>query len=321
MKTENITIAGLDRVGVSVGLALKRAATSLTIIGHDEDPERMRVALEMGALDRTQERLARAAAEADILVLLQPAGQAEHLLAAIGEQIRPHALIVDLSPLKGRSQEWSSRHLPQGHFVGGSLVLAAPALEDSRRGPEAARADLFQNSLFCLTPSARAEPKAVETAVTLGSLLGAKPFFLDADEYDNLVAGVETLPGLAAAALFRAITRSRGWRDMLRFAGLPFAVGVSALQDEAEIAALALHEPEATLRWLDALAAELQEIRQWIYDQDAEQFTAYLRQLQADRQRWLSMRAENEWEEQAAPDVAPLTFRDRLFGYRGERDN
>jgi prephenate dehydrogenase len=321
MKTENITIVGLDRLGASVGLALKRAATNLTIVGHDEDPERMRVALEMGALDSTQERLVRAAAGADILILSQPAGRAVNLLAAIGEQIRPHALIVDLSPLKGRSQEWAGRHLQQGHFVGGSLVLSASALEDSRRGPEAARADLFQNSLFCLMPSSRAEPKAVETAVTLGGLLGAKPFFLDADEYDNLVAGVETLPGLAAAALLRAITRSKGWRDMLRFAGLPFAVGVSALQDEAEIAALALHEREATLRWLDALSAELQEIRQWIYDQDPEQLTAYLRQLQADRHRWLATRAENEWEEQAAPDVAPLSFRDRLFGYRGERDN
>jgi prephenate dehydrogenase len=321
MKTENITIVGLDRVGTSIGLALKRATTDLKIVGHDADAERMRLVVEMGAVDATQERLDHAAAEADILIVSVPADLVENLLEVIGRHIRPHALVLDLSPLKSRNQEWAGRHLQHGHFVGGSAVLSAVALQDSRRGPEGARDDLFQNSLICLMPSPRAEPRAVETAVTLGSLLGAKPFFLDAGEYDSLVKGVETLPGLVAAAMFRAVTRSKGWRDMLRFAGLPFAVGSSALQDEAEIAALALHERDATVRWLDALLVELEEIRTWIYDQDPEQFTAYLQQLQADRDRWLAMRAENEWEEQVEPDIVPLSFRDRMFGYRGERDN
>jgi prephenate dehydrogenase len=321
MKTENITIVGLDRVGASIGLALKRATTDLKIIGHDADAERMRQVEKMGAVDATQERLDRAAAEADILVVSVSADQVENLLEVIGRHIRPHAVVLDLSPLKSRNQEWAARYLRQGHFVGGSPVLSAAALQDSRHGPEAGRADLFQNSLICLMPSPQAEPKAVETSVTIGSLLGAKPFFLDAGEYDSLVKGVETLPGLVAAAMFRAVTRSKGWRDMLRFAGLPFAVGSAALQDEAEIATLALHEREATVRWLDALLVELEEIRKWIYDQDPEHFTAYLQQLQADRNRWLAMRAENEWEEQVKPDIAPLSFRDRMFGYRGERDN
>jgi hypothetical protein len=54
--------------------------------------------------------------------------------------------------------------------------------------------------------------------------------------------------------MFRAVTRSQGWRDMLRFAGMPFATGTAALEDEEEIAALALTDRDATLRWLEALA-------------------------------------------------------------------
>lgn len=320
MKTRNITVIGLGRIGASVGLALKRAALDVTLVGHDPDRERMREAQALGAFDAAQPSLGRAAADADILIIALPANQVENVLAEIGDLVQEHALVLDLSPLKAAGQEWAGAHLRQGHFVGAAPVLAAFALEDSRRGPEAARADLFQNSLICLVPSPQADPKAVETAVTLGGLLGAKPFFLDAAEYDNLVKGVETLPGLVAAAVFRAVTRSTGWRDMLRFAGLPFAVSTSALQDESEIAALALRDREATLRWLDAVLAELEEIRQWVAGQEMERLSAYLTQLQAERQTWLAGREKNDWEEHVSADIAPLSFKERMLGYRGGRD-
>jgi prephenate dehydrogenase len=317
MKTENITIIGLDRTGTSVGLALKRAGLSVTLAGYDANPERREQAVEMGAVDTVHERLNRVGADADILILSLTANEVEPALAAFGPQIQGHAVILDLSPLKVRNQKWASQYLPQGHFVGASLVLGAAALEDNRRGADSARAELFNDSLICLMPSPQAEPKAVETAVSLGKLLGAKPFFLDAGEYDSLVKGVETLPGLVAAAMFRAVTRSQGWRDMLRFAGMPFATGTAALEDAEEIAALALADRDATLRWLEAVATELREIQQWVFDQDPEQLAAYLEQLYVDRDRWLARREENEWEETPMADVKPPSFRDRLLGERG----
>ena len=320
MKTRNITVIGLGRTGTSVGLALKRAIRDVTIVGHDANQERMQVAQSLGAFDAVQSSLGRAAAAADILIITLPADQLENTLAAVGDRVQEHALVLDLSPLKAAGQEWAHTYLRQGHFVGAAPVLAASALEDGRRGPEAARADLFQNSLICLVPSPMADPQAVETAVTLGSLLGAKPFFLDAAEYDSLVKGVETLPGLVAAAVFRSVTRSTGWRDMLRFAGLPFAVSTSALQDESEIAVMALHDRDATLRWLDAVLAELEEIRQWVAGQETERLSAFLSHMQAERESWLAERRENDWEEHVTPDIKPLSFKDRMLGYRGERD-
>lgn len=320
MKTGNITVIGLGRTGTSVGLALRRTATDITIVGHDPDRDRMQAAQALGAFDAVQPSLGRAAADADILIIALPADLVESTLAAIGDRVQEHALVLDLSPLKAAGQAWAHTHLRRGHFVGAAPVLAASALEDGRRGPEAARADLFQNSLICLVPSPKADPKAVETAVTLGGLLGAKPFFLDAVEYDSLVKGVETLPGLVAAAVFRAMTRSTGWRDMLRFAGLPFAASTSALQDESEIAVLALTDREATLRWLDAVLVELEQIRQWVAGQESERLSAYLSHLQAERQRWLAEREENDWEEHVTPDVQSLGFKDRMLGYRGGRD-
>ena len=35
MRTQTITIIGLDRVGASIGLALKNSSLDATVIGHD----------------------------------------------------------------------------------------------------------------------------------------------------------------------------------------------------------------------------------------------------------------------------------------------
>lgn len=169
-------------------------------------------------------------------------------------------------------------------------------------------------------PSPAAEPKAVETAVNLGTLLGAKPFFLDADEYDTLVLGVEGVPGLMAAALFRAITQSTGWRDMLRFANLPFAQATQPLEDGESLALHALNDKQATLRWLDAVIAELKEVRRWVFEGEQEQLAAHLEKLDMERERWLNERAENDWEEVSRSNFKPLSLTEHFLGRRGGTD-
>ncbi len=152
------------------------------------------------------------------------------------------ALVLDLSVLKGLSQRWADQYLARGHYVGVMPVLSAPYLSDGRDELEAATADLFKNSIFCLMPSAKADPQAVDTAVNFGRLLGANPYFVDPMEYDSLVQGIETLPGLTAAALFGTLKKTTGWRDILRFANSSFALGTQSLQHGTDITSLALND-------------------------------------------------------------------------------
>lgn len=317
MKTETITIIGLGRTGVSVGLALQKADLGVTIAGWDEERSTLKEAQEAGAIDRGEGSLARAAASADILILAVPVQTVEKVLHVIGDQVREHVLVLDLSGLKGASQALAQKYLRQGHFVGAAPVLAAEAL----KGVPGARADLFQNSVFCLMPAPDADPQAVETAVNVGAILGAQPFFLDPAEYDSLMQGVQTVPGLLAAAMFRAITQAAGWRDMLRFAGKPFVQATAALEDGEEVAHLALHDQPATLRWLDALLVQIQEVREWVAEGDEERLAAILQQLDLERDKWLHERAENDWEEIRAPEVNPVSFRQQMLGRWGEQGN
>lgn len=314
METRTITIIGLGRIGTSIGLAVQHSHLGVTIIGHDVDRDAMDRAKELGAVDETQRRLVRAAAAGDIVVISVPVPEVEDVLRAIGADVQEHALVLDLSNLKGPGQTWAERYLERGYFVGASPVLAADALDGADSGP---RADLFRNSVWCLMPSPTADPKAVETTVNLGRILGATPFFLDAAEYDSLVQGVETVPGLLAAAIFRAVTNAAGWRDMLRFAGASFARSTKALRDGEEIAHLALHDQAATLRWLDSLLEEMEAVRSWVAEGDRERLAALLHDLNEQRDRWLRERAENDWEEVPQQDAKPPGLVQRFLGSRG----
>ncbi len=315
MKAQTVTIVGMGRVGVSIARALKASAAGLVVVGHDRAQQLAQDAKEkLGAIDRVEWNLVTAAAAADILVLAVPLAELENTLMVIGEDIQAHTLVLDLAPLKAQSLRWADRYLKRGHYVGVVPVLSATYLSDGRDEPEAATADLFRNSIFCLLPSAKADPQAVDTAVNFGRLLGAAPYFIDPLEYDNLAQGVETLPGLAAAAMFAAVQKSTGWRDMLRFADSSFAVATQSLNRGTDLTSMALNDKAAALRWLDALLAELTTIRRLIQEGDRETIDLTLGNLLIQRERWMKERGENDWAEVLDVPLDRPSMGDALFG-------
>ncbi len=315
MRAQTVTIVGMGRTGVSIARALKASSAGLTIVGHDRFRElAQRAKDELGAIDRAEWNLVTAAAAADILVLAVPMSELETSLMVIGDELQPHTLVLDLAVLKGRGLKWADQHLKRGHYVGVVPVLSAAFLNDGRDEPETATPDLFRNSIFCLMPSVKADPQAVETAVNFGRLLGASPYFVDPMEYDALAQGVETLPGLAAAALFGALQKSAGWRDMLRFANSTFALTTQPLQYGTDITTLALNDKAATLRWLDAYLQELTDIRRLVAMGDREMLDLALGNLLVQREKWLREREENAWGGGDDTPADSPTMGDQLLG-------
>lgn len=321
MKAETISIIGLGREGASIGLGIKGSALEVQILGHDRDYNRARDALKAGAIDQIRRNLGNAASAADILILTVPASELETALQVIGSVVGSQTLVLDLSGRKAAALRWAEAYMRQGHYVGARLAITAAMLFDSRVGPEAASADLYKDSVFCLMPSPNAEPKAVETAVNLGYVLGAKPYFIDATEFDSLVQGVESTPGLLAAAMFSAVHKSTGWRDLLRFSGLPFAQITQPLNAGPDIAHLALEDKEATLRWLDALLDELKLVRRWIHEGEGELLAATLTELEAQREAWLQQRTQNDWVEVSTPRFEGPSFTEQMLGGLARRGN
>ncbi|MCC6605846.1 MAG: prephenate dehydrogenase [Anaerolineae bacterium] len=325
MKTQTITIIGLDRIGTSIGLALKKSSLAVTLVGHDTDAAKGKLAKDVvQAVDQAEWNLVSAARRADILVITSPVADLASILQIIGTELQEHTLVLDFSGLKRLGLSLAEQHLRQGHYVGAVPVLAADYLADGRSDPTAATPDLFRNSAFCLMPAPNAEPQAVETAVNFGLLLGALPYFIDPAEYDSLVQGSDTLPGLVSLAMFNTLQKATGWRDMLRFAGQPFTLMTLPLANERDIPLHALNNPQATLRWLDALLDELKIVRRLVAEENEELLSAYAEQLATEREKWLQARQKNDWDERRSPPIRPRTMSEHLFGglaRRGEDDD
>jgi prephenate dehydrogenase len=316
MTTQTITIVGMDRIGVSIALALRASELDLRLIGHDIYHERAQMAQkQMQAIDKAEWNLVNAVRTADLIILVISATDQEETLRVIGSELKEQAVVLDMSPLKQRGVEWAREYMTQGHYVGVQPILSVAHLVDGRTGPESASADLFRDSLFCLMPGPYVASAAVETAVNFGKLLGAAPYFFDPAEYDNLMQSVETLPGLLAAALFHSVQSRAGWSDIRRFAGRSFALGTLPMGDAAETTHLALNDKLATLTWLNQTVETLQQIQQWVYDEDAEALTVFIKGLNEQRQTWLEERGENNWQAENKPKMPPTSgFTEQLLG-------
>lgn len=253
-----ISIIGLGQTGTSLGLALRRDEADFDVVGHDKEPMHNNRAKKAGAVDRTDWNLHNAVDGADLVVLAIPVSEVDDTLRHIGEDLRPGNLVIACVSTMQPAIAAAERHLPAGvHFVAAHPILTEP-------DTEAMRANLFADAVFCLAPSPQTDPDAIGLASDFVERVGANPLYLDPEEHDGIVAGVEVLPAVLAVAVMRLASKSPGWAESQRLAGRRFAgvtdMGVDSRQLKADLTT----NRAALLTRLDQLIAELSGWRQLI---------------------------------------------------------
>jgi len=311
----HITIVGLGLIGTSAGLALRRYQDKVQVVGHDRNPEVAAAARRLAAVDRTDWNLISAIGDADRILLALPTAEIRPTLAAIAQDLKPGCVLMDTAELKMPVLAWAAELLPPNvHLIGGHPILVAEAQD------AAARADLFESKLFCLTPDPRTEDAAVHLAADLVEALGARPFFMDPAEHDGMIAAVESLPFMVAGALLDAASSSHVWQDMRKLAGGQFYSSTLLFLDDGKATAAAcVANRENTMRWLDALIAALGRWRELLAAGDEGQLAqAFDRGLTA-RHAWLRAQASGDWGEEVPPPEIPSTTArmGRLIGLGG----
>ena len=68
-----VTIIGLSLLGASAGMALRRHADRVVVVGHDAIPELSANARKIGAVEKTEWNLSSATAGADRIILIAEA--------------------------------------------------------------------------------------------------------------------------------------------------------------------------------------------------------------------------------------------------------
>lgn len=278
-----ITIVGLGLIGGSLGLALRRSRLAKTIIGHDQDLDAAQRARRIGAIDRGERSLEAAVAAADLVIVATPVGAVPTVFAQIAPVLPVNCVVSDVSGTKKAVMDWADDLLPEHiSFIGGH-----PMAGRETSGIDAADPDLFVNAVYCLSPSATAEPRAVDLAVSLVTAVGAKPLFIDPVEHDNLVAAVSHLPFVISSALVETLAESNAWPDLAKLAATGFRdVSRLASGDPVLHRDICRTNRDAVVRWLDAYIAKLGEMRQIILNDDDE-LVNLLRKAKQTRDSWL----------------------------------
>jgi prephenate dehydrogenase len=285
---KKIAIIGLGLIGGSLALALKKASAKGTeIIGFSRSSVTVARAKDCGAIDLAAKNPASAVAGADMVVIATPVLATKEVLASISKHLSPKCVVTDTGSTKAEVMQWAGEYLPsQVSFIGGHPMAGKETF-----GIDEADADLFQGCVYCLTPGPCATPQAVRKLKKLVESIGAKPFFIDAETHDNLVAGVSHLPMLLSAAFVTATMKSRLWPEMAKLAA-------GGYRDLSRLASgnpemnrdICLTNRERITDWLDRYIEVLKGYRNLVAE-DSEELAEMLAQAREEREKWL--RGEN----------------------------
>ena len=210
-------LVGAGLVGASVGCALVEAGVRVHL--RDAVPSHARVAASRGAgttasVDPDTVRL--------VVVAVPPEALADVVASALAEF--PVATVTDVGSVKGTVlADLRSRGLDLARYVG-----SHPMAGSQHAGPVTARADLFAERTWVITPHDTASAHAVLDVQELARLCGARKVAMGPAHHDEAVAQVSHLPQLLSVLMAESLNdvpadhlrlAGQGVRDVTRIAG------------------------------------------------------------------------------------------------------
>ena len=282
MILRRISVLGVGLLGGSIGLAAKSAINGVEIIGYGHRQATMDRAVEVGAIDSFATKVTKAVEGADLVVLCTPVGVFEGLLRELLNVLKPGAVVTDVGSTKRSVVRLAEEKLPAGvHFVG-----SHPMAGSEKRGVEFARADLFQNALCILTPTAKTDAGALGAVDGFWKSIGMRTTRLPPDEHDQLLAQVSHLPHALAAALVtlqsdKALTLAgKGFLDATRIAGGDGGLWRDILMDNRD----------NVLASIGALKKHLGELEKLLNGEGRDELAAWLNRAAERRAKLLEQK-------------------------------
>ena len=238
-----VAVLGVGLIGGSIGLAAREHAEDAEVVGFGRDPGRLRRAQELGAIDRAAGSVAEALEGADLCFACAPVGALPDLVRAALDAAGPDCVVTDV----GSTKQGLLAEIDDERFVGGHPIAGAETA-----GVEHARADLFQDATWYLTPTTNTLGTAYERLHRLITRIGAWPSAIDAETHDVVMASVSHLPHVLANVLVAQAARvlSAGgerlpatgpsFRDVTRVAGANSSMwgGIYRANADALVAAI-----------------------------------------------------------------------------------
>jgi prephenate dehydrogenase len=262
---ERIAIVGFGLIGGSIALAVRERFAKGLIIAVDRK-DVLESAMRIHAADVAADDLVMAA-EADLVILAAPVRQNIAVLRELAGHVTGEAIVTDVGSTKRQVVE-AAQGLPERlTFIGGHPLAGAAV-----GGLRAARADLFQQRPWILTPTVADDDPQLRRLGTFVEGLGARVEVMSPAEHDLLLAHLSHLPQITISALMHVIgghagadglaLSGRGLRDTTRLASSPADIWSDIVATNRDYIERALDDLITVLQRLrdDERLGELQRI-------------------------------------------------------------
>jgi cyclohexadieny/prephenate dehydrogenase len=219
---EKLAVLGLGLLGGSVAAAAKERGLAREIVGAARRKAPLERALAAGIVDSVDSPLD-AVVGADFVVLGTPVQSMSQVVAEVAPNLQPKCILTDVGSVKVSVIDMLPGLLPDGVEFVGSHPMAGSHL----RGPDHARADLFEGATCVVTPRVGQEASVVERVEAFWCALGARVTRRTPAIHDEQVAWVSHLPHLLAFAFAESLRAApegvgelagSGFRDFTRIA-------------------------------------------------------------------------------------------------------
>ena len=277
-------LIGCGLMGGSFALALKAAGAVEEVVGFGRAPGTLRIAQELGVIDRAGINPAHEIGDADIVLVATPVAQMPEIFSRIAPYLGPNTLVTDGGSTKGDVVA-AARAAFKGHI--GKFVPAHPIAGAENSGPAAARWDLYRGKKVVVTPLAENNDERLDRIKRAWALCGADIYELTPEQHDRVFAAVSHLPHVLSYALVHDLATRED-------ADLFFTFAASGFRDFTRIAAshpemwrdICLANRQALLQELERYQAQLCELHDALTASDGERLEDIFGIARQARREW-----------------------------------
>jgi prephenate dehydrogenase len=270
----NVLIIGLGLIGGSIALGIKKEHPNCKIFGYDIQEDQKRLAKTLHVIDEIVVDLYKIIPTCDFIFIAVPVKQTEMLLKEMENlELKQSVIISDVGSTKEKIVERAEGLRNKGiTFIGGH-----PMAGSHKSGVVAAKAHLFENAFYILTPHDEQAQKEIAQLKYLLNGTKANFIILTPKEHDQVAGVISHFPHIIAAGLVHQAKNYSDNHDLVS------RLAAGGFRDITRIASsnpvmwrdILLHNKDSLLQMFDVWMKEMDKVRQFIASDSSEQIYQY----------------------------------------------
>lgn len=263
-----LVVIGVGLIGGSLACALRKAGVVDEVVGVGRGLPNLKLAVELGVIDRFSQDATCEVATADIVVIGATLGATASILETIAPALGPQTVVTDVGSTKA-SVVTAARAALGNSFT--RFVPGHPIAGTEHSGAQAAFAELYLDHRVILTPVGETDAQALARVHAMWEATGARVTHMSVTDHDRVLAATSHLPHMLAYTLVDMLAAADDADDI-------FALAAGGFRDFTRIASsnpqmwrdIALANRDALLEICAAYGERLEHLMQALRVGDAQ---------------------------------------------------